>query len=45
MALTEQQILDLIEKTNKLEAQVQELQNQMTLLRGLPPFMAKAEHR
>jgi len=35
----------LIETNNKLEAQVQELQNQMTLLRGLPPHMAKAEHR
>jgi hypothetical protein len=35
----------IMERCDKLEAQVQELQNQMTLVRGLPPFMAKAEHR
>jgi hypothetical protein len=35
----------LIEKTNKLEAQVKELQVQLSLVRGLPPFMKNVEHR
>jgi hypothetical protein len=39
------QFAPLIEKTNRLEAQVQELQNQLTLLRGLPPFMKNVEQR
>ena len=35
----------LIARVSKLEGQLQEAQNQLTLLRGLPPFMANVERR
>jgi hypothetical protein len=35
----------LIEKTNVLEAELQEAKNQISLLRGMPPFMKGVEQR
>jgi hypothetical protein len=35
----------LCRKISELEGEVEELKNQVTLLRGLPPFMKNAEQR
>jgi len=35
----------LVRKVGELEAEVQEVKNQLSLLRGLPPFMKDVEHR
>lgn len=38
-------LVGIYDRLDKAEAQVQELRNQLTLLRGLPPFMANVEQR
>ncbi|MGA8490408.1 MAG: hypothetical protein WB711_08310 [Terriglobales bacterium] len=39
------ELSSLIETNNRLEAEGQELKNQMSLLRGLPPHMKNTEQR